>query len=113
MVIGAMQPAQAASGSASTHAKDPAPAQVVEMKVVDTGFEPKQIDVKPGTNVTLNITRTSDLTCSTKILVPSKKITKDLPLGKTVAVNLGVVEKGEIKFGCDMNLMDHGMISVK
>ena len=87
--------------------------QTVEMKVIDTGFEPKQIQVKPGIPVVLNITRTSDLTCSTEILVPSRKINQKLPLNKMVSVQLGSLEKGEIKFGCGMNMMDHGIIDVK
>lgn len=61
----------------------------------------------------MKTTRKTDETCATEIQVPSKKITKKLPLNKTVTVNLGRLEKGEIRFGCGMNMMVGGIISVK
>ncbi len=79
--------------------------KVIEMKVTDKGFEPSQITVMPGTSVTLKVTRLTDSTCATQIQVPSKKLKKDLPLNQTVEVTLGVLEKGEISFGCGMNMM--------
>lgn len=97
-----VSPAQAAS----------AKAQVVELQVTEKGFEPNSIEVKPGSPVTLKITRKTDATCATAIKIPAKKITKDLPLNQTVTVNLGKLEKGEIRFACGMNMLD-GMILVK
>ncbi len=79
--------------------------QTVEVAVTEKGFEPSSINVKPGSLVTLNITRKTDATCATQVVVPSKKIKKDLPLNKMVAINLGKLPKGEIGFGCGMNMM--------
>ncbi len=87
--------------------------QVVEVQALETGFTPKQIDVKPGIPVTLNVTRKTEDTCWAQIQVPSKKIKVDLPVNKTVSLDLGKLEKGEIKFGCGMNMMDSGKILVK
>lgn len=87
--------------------------KVIELKVTDKGFEPNQINVKPGTSVTLKVTRLTDSTCATQIQVPSKKIKKGLPLNQTVEVALGVLEKGEIRFGCGMNMMMGGQITVQ
>lgn len=84
----------------------------ISVTVTEAGFSPNSINVKPGTEVTLNVTRITDQTCSTEILVPSKNIKKSLPLNQKIAVDLGIVEKGTIKFGCAMNLMDSGMIFV-
>lgn len=77
----------------------------VDVLVTEKGFEPSTIIVKPGSNVTLNITRKTDVTCATQVVVPSKKIKKDLPLNKMVSVDVGTVKKGEIAFGCGMNMM--------
>lgn len=77
----------------------------MEVSVTENGFEPSTITVKPGSNVTLNITRKTDATCAMQVEVPSKKIKKDLPLNKMVAVEIGTVKKGEIAFGCGMNMM--------
>ncbi|MCM2354712.1 MAG: cupredoxin domain-containing protein [Pseudobdellovibrio sp.] len=87
--------------------------ETVELKVTDEGYEPKAINVAPGTDLTLKITRTSDATCATEIVVPDKKINTKLPLNKTVFVHVGKLEQGEVRFGCGMNLMEGGKIYVK
>lgn len=72
----------------------------VDLAVTENGFEPKSIDVKPGSDVVLKVTRKTDTTCAKQIQVPSKNVKVDLPLNKPVSVALGKLEKGEIKFGC-------------
>lgn len=86
---------------------------VVNLEVTENGFQPNKIDITPDTPVTLKITRKTDNTCSTSIQIPSKKIKKELPLNKTVEIDLGKLSKGEIRFGCGMNMMDSGKIYVK
>lgn len=88
------------------------PPMIVELQVTDSGFEPKSIDVKPGSTVKLKIVRKVEATCATDISIPSKKIKKELPLNKVVEVDLGVLEKGEIRFSCGMNMMG-GQIHVR
>jgi plastocyanin domain-containing protein len=85
----------------------------VNLSVTDKGFEPNKIDVAPDQNVILNITRKTNETCATKIQIPSLKIKKDLPLNKMVSIDLGKLKKGEIRFGCGMNMMESGIIDVK
>lgn len=85
----------------------------VDLAITANGFEPKSIDVKPGSDVVLNVTRKTETTCATQIQVPAKNVKVDLPLNKTVTVALGRLEKGEIKFGCGMNMMEGGKILVK
>ena len=92
-------------------AKDNAKKEVVEVFVTENGFEPSEINVKPGQNVILKVTRKTDETCATNINVASKKIKKDLPLNKTVTVDLGKVEKGEVKFACSMNMIKGKIIA--
>lgn len=87
--------------------------QVIKIEVTEKGFQPSSIDVKPNIPVILQITRTTDSTCATDVQIPIKKIKKDLPLNKMVTIEIGKLEKGEIKFGCGMNMMDSGMIHVK
>lgn len=95
------------TGTAS--AKD-ANVQNVDLAVTENGFEPKSIDVKPGSDVVLKVTRKTDSTCAKQIQIPSKKIKVDLPLNETVAVSLGKLKKGEIRFGCGMNMMESGRV---
>jgi plastocyanin domain-containing protein len=99
--------------SGSVYAADSAETVVVNISVTEKGFEPNKIDVATDKPVKLSITRKTDDTCSTSIQIPSKKIKKELPLNKTISIDLGKLSKGEIRFGCGMNMMDSGMIYVK
>ena len=87
--------------------------QTITVDVTEDGFVPSMIDVKPDINITLTVTRKTESTCSTEILVPSKNIKKTLPLNETITVDLGKLQIGEIRFGCGMNLMDSGKIIVR
>lgn len=98
-------------GAAPAMAK--APSRTIKVEVTEAGFVPNSIDVAPGTDVVLEVTRKTDQTCSKDIQVPSRKVAKtELPLGKTVSIALGKLDKGEIKFGCGMDMMDSGKIQV-
>ncbi|MGZ3692004.1 MAG: cupredoxin domain-containing protein [Pseudobdellovibrio sp.] len=99
--------------SFSVFAKDVVKPLNIELTVTEKGFEPDKIDVTPDQPVQLNVTRKTDDTCATAIQIPSMKIKKELPLNKTVAIKLGKLKKGEIRFGCGMKMMDSGMIYVK
>lgn len=94
-------------------AKETPKAQVVDVSVTESGFEPGSIKVKPGEPVTLLVTRKTDSTCATQIQVPTKHVKKDLPLNKPVRIELGKLEKGEIRFGCGMQMMMGGKIFVE
>lgn len=94
-------------------AKQTQPQEKISIEVTDKGFVLNLINVKPGTEVTLEVIRKTEATCSTEIQVPSKKIRVALPLNQRVAVALGKLEKGEIRFGCGMNMMEGGRINVR
>ena len=87
--------------------------QTFEVSVTEKGFEPSELKAKAGVPVVLRITRKTDSTCSTQIQVPAKKIKMELPLNKTVEVAIGSLAKGEIRFGCGMNMMQGGQILVQ
>jgi plastocyanin domain-containing protein len=86
--------------------------QVVELQVTEKGFVPEKVEVKPGTPVVLKITRKTDNTCAKQIKIADRSIKKDLPLNKTVSIDLGKLEKGDIAFACGMDMMT-GHILVK
>ncbi len=99
-------------GAEATDKTDKAAAQIVNLTVTEKGFQPSTIDVGAGKAVTLKITRKTDDTCATQINIPSKKIKKELPLNKEVSVELGKLDKGEIRFACGMDMIT-GIINVK
>lgn len=86
--------------------------QNVVLQVTEKGFEPNKIDVKPGSHIVLKITRKTDTTCATQIMIKDKKIKADLPLNKEVSVDVGVLKKGEVRFACGMDMIT-GLIVVK
>ena len=87
-------------------------AQTIDIQVTENGFQPNNIEVSADVPVTLKITRTTDKTCATEILIKDKKINQKLPLNKTVVVELGKIKKGDLNFSCGMN-MDKGKIISK
>jgi plastocyanin domain-containing protein len=91
--------------SPSGLAAKPGTTQVVEVAVTEDGFSPSPVKVQAGKDVTLRITRKTDSTCARKVQIPSKKLNAELPLNKPVDLKLGKLEKGEIKFGCGMDMM--------
>lgn len=92
-------------------AKDKAPeANVFKMVVTEKGFEPSQLKVKANTPVILKITRKTNDTCAREVTVPSQNVKIELPMNKEVTVKLAALQKGEIKFGCGMNMMVGGVM---
>lgn len=86
--------------------------RTVNLVVTEKGFEPNNVDVKPGSDVVLNVVRKTDSTCAKQVQVPSKKLKADLPLNKPVTLKLGKLEKGEIRFACGMDMIS-GVLVVK
>ena len=77
---------------------------MIEITATEKGFEPSEINVSAETPVILKVTRKTDDTCATDIQVKDKKIKKDLPLNKTVSIDLGLLKKGDTTFACGMNM---------
>lgn len=98
--------------STLSFAKDAPKAAANEFKmlVTENGYEPSTLKVQAGKPVTLKITRKTNATCAREITVPSQKLKVDLPLDKEVTVKLASLQKGEVKFGCAMDLMIGGVI---
>ena len=75
-------------------------------------LEDVSFEVKHGEAVTLLVTRKTDVTCATEMVVPSRGITQELPLNQTVRVALGPLKAGEVAFACGMD-MEKGTIVVR
>ena len=84
--------------------------QTIPLQVTEKGFEPSEIKVKPGTHVVLKVTRKTDKTCATEIVIKERKIKTELPLNKEVSVDVGVLQKGDIRFACGMNMLSGHLI---
>jgi plastocyanin domain-containing protein len=87
--------------------------RVVSMEVTNDGFVPASVTLKAGEPVKLLITRRTDETCATEILIEGTDIKADLPLGKTVEVAWTPKAGGKVKFGCAMDMMIGGVLVVE
>ncbi|HET7787308.1 MAG TPA: cupredoxin domain-containing protein [Myxococcales bacterium] len=85
--------------------------QVKEVTVTAKGFEPDRIEVAPGQQVLLRITRKEADTCADAIDVQGDPVRHMLPLDKAVDVKLTAPQSGEIAFACPMKMV-HGAIVV-
>ena len=85
----------------------------IAMEVTEAGFVPNHLKVKKGQAVKLLITRKTDATCAKAIVIDEYNIHTDLPLNKAVAVNFTPTKTGELKYGCAMNKMVSGMLTVE
>ncbi len=91
----------------------PAAGRVVELKVTEEGFEPTPVSVKKGEPLTLKITRVTDKTCATEILVDGTDINVPLPLNQQVEVRYTPDKSGQIRYGCAMGMMVSGVLIVE
>lgn len=87
--------------------------RVIELAVTERGFEPSPVNVKKGEPLKLVVTRKTDQTCATELIMPDQKIEKALPLNKPVEIAFTPEKSGQIKYGCAMGMMISGMILVE
>ncbi len=117
MVYMALSLAGCSAGAADKPEKAPTfdgPVQNrVEMKVTERGFEPQNVRVKSGEPVTLVITRATDSTCATEIVIDEYGINTKLPLNTPVTVSFTPKKSGMLKYGCAMQKMIGGVFKVE
>ena len=86
---------------------DAAPADgrpVIKVAVDATGYHPSEAKAKAGKPVRIEFTRTSDEGCGQKLVIPSEKIEKDLPLNQPVPVDVTMPASGKLAFTCGMDM---------
>jgi len=77
--------------------------KTVRIAVGKNGFSPSSINVEEGFPLTLIFHRKSKQGCGNKIVFPSLKITRNLPVGKPVTVKITPDRPGTIAFTCGMH----------
>jgi plastocyanin domain-containing protein len=86
--------------------------KTVQMTVTEDGYVPEKIEAKKGVPLTLVITRKTDRTCATELVVKEYGINAPLPLDKPVTVTFTPTRSGQVKFACGMD-MTSGTIVVQ
>jgi plastocyanin domain-containing protein len=90
---------------------NPTGLQEIEV-VVQGGYSPDQIEVQGGRPVRLNFVRRETTACTEQVVLPDFGIVRDLPFGKTVAIEFTPTKQGEYLFHCAMNMV-RGRIVVR
>jgi plastocyanin domain-containing protein len=85
----------------------------VELSVTELGFEPSPVRVHASTPVTLVVTRRTDRTCATELVVPGTNVKVPLPLDVPVTVTFVPPQSGTLRYGCDMGMMVSGVLLVE
>lgn len=86
--------------------------QRAKITVTEAGFVPAVVTVQSGRAVTLLVTRRTDRTCATALVLKALGIDEKLPLGRTVAIRFTPERPGELTYSCPMDMI-HGRILVR
>jgi plastocyanin domain-containing protein len=72
---------------------------------VKGGYDPDLIVVEAGRPVRLLFTRQETAACSERVLFPDFDVSRELPSGETVAIELEAPPPGEYEFACQMGML--------
>ena len=86
--------------------------QAIDIAVTGDGFVPASIRVKQGQPVKLVVTRKTDRTCATEIVIKDAGINQKLPLNQPVAVEFTPKKSGQLRYACGMDMIS-GVIVVE
>jgi plastocyanin len=105
------------AGPALTTPQRPPPPRaagnVVRLSVTPLGFEPPDVRVEAGRPVTLIVTRVTDQTCATDLVIDGEPGQRPLPLNQPVSITLLPRKPGLVRYGCAMGRMMSGVLRVE
>ncbi len=79
--------------------------RVVEVAVTGEGFVPARIPARKGEALRLVVTRKTDRTCATEIVIKEAGVNQKLPLDKPVVVELTPKKAGKVRYACGMDMV--------
>jgi len=111
-IIGAIALAATLAAASVPAAAGPAPKreQRIAIAVTSKGFEPASVRVKAGHPVRLVVTRKTDRTCATDIVIKDLGIRKPLPLNEPVEVRFTPRKAGALRYACAMDMIAGSLI---
>jgi plastocyanin domain-containing protein len=102
----------ALSAAAGCQARAPAPGEPVRITVTKNGYEPWRVEAKAGVPLTLVVTRTTDETCATELVLTEYGIDRKLPLNEAVTITFTPARTGTLRYSCAMKMFQ-GQIDVR
>ena len=112
-LLGALSFATGCSGASAEGKPVAAVGGAVKLQVTERGFEPHNVKVKRGEPVKLLVTRKTDQTCARELVLDEYGINVKLPLDTEVAIAFTPTKSGELTYGCSMDKMISGVITVE
>ncbi|WP_257459889.1 cupredoxin domain-containing protein [Archangium lipolyticum] len=103
----------AATAPAAQEAKKPGEPRTIALSVTEKGYEPSPVTLKQGEPVKLVLTRTTEQTCATEIVLEDYGIDAKLPLNQPVEVSFTPTKTGKLVYGCAMGKMISGVFMVE
>ena len=104
----ANEPAKAAKSD--TAAKPEKAVRTIEISVTKEGFTPAEVKAKAGETVKLAVTRKTEKTCATEIVMKDFGVNEPLPLNKTVVVTVKPEKAGSYRFACGMDMIAGALV---
>ncbi len=101
------------TGTAAFAEDKPPVTLTVQMSVTEKGFEPNLVKVKKDETVNLVITRKTERTCATSIVIDDYGVNMKLPLNTPVTVTFTPTKSGEVRYGCASGKMVGGILLVE
>lgn len=85
--------------------------KVFDIKVSGGEYQPASVTIPKNVPVRLNFTRDAKPTCGDVLLFPALKIRKELPVNKTVSIDLPPSKAGrKLEFTCGMEMMKGSVV---
>ena len=97
----------------SAQPSKPGEPRTIALSITDKGYEPSPITLKQGEPVKLVLTRTSEHTCATEMVLDEYGIHAELPLNQPVEVSFTPTKAGKLIYGCAMGKMISGVFMVE
>ncbi len=85
--------------------------QIADISVAPNGYSPNYVQVKSGQPVSLNLTSTGVLGCTSVFRIPQLGIIQNVPLSGTAKIAFTPTNPGKLTFTCSMG-MYRGVIEV-
>lgn len=79
--------------------------------MVDGGYRPDRIVVRAGVPVKLNVLRTDRSACSEQLVLGGLGVSRSLPTGRVVSIDLPALTPGAYDFTCGMNMLRGRLIA--
>lgn len=93
--------------------KKAAEPRTIQLEVTEDGYVPSPVTLQKDVPVVLLVTRKTDKTCATELVMKDYGINQDLPLNEEVAIKFTPAKSGTLKYGCAMGQMIAGSFVVE